>query len=63
MQLADPGLPQRILHGAFHDHVRAVFAQHSDRSRLLRDRRATWLHRLSRQFITRVSMMNLYSRD
>ena len=63
MELADPGLPQRLSHGAFHDHVRAVFAEHSVRSDLLRDRRATWLHQLSRQFVTRVSMMNRYSRD
>ena len=63
MQLAHPIVPQHISHGAFHDHVRAVFADHSVRSLLLRERRATWLHQLSRQFITRVSMMNRYSRD
>ena len=63
MQLAVALLPQRVSHGAFHNHVRAVFAEHSGRSRVLRARRATWLHRLSQRFVAKVSAMNLYSRD
>ena len=54
---------RRVSHGAFHNHVRAVFAQRSPRARLLRARRATWLHRLSQQCLARVGAMNLYSRD
>ena len=32
---------------AFHDFMRAVFAEHSVRARLLRRNRARWLRRLS----------------
>lgn len=63
MQLAVATLPRRPSHGAFHNFVRAVFAERSDRSSVLRKRRATWLHRLSQRFVARVSAMNLYARD
>jgi hypothetical protein len=33
----------RAFSGAFHDYVRAMFAEHSSRRRLLRARRARWL--------------------
>ena len=36
-----------IRRGAFHDYMRAVFAERSVRARLLRENRAGWLHRLS----------------
>jgi hypothetical protein len=39
--------PGRAFSGAFHDYVRGVFADHSARSRLLRARRARWLHGLA----------------
>jgi hypothetical protein len=54
---------RRVSHGAFHNHVRAVFAQRSPRSRLLCARRASWLHQLSQQFVARVIAMNVYARD
>jgi hypothetical protein len=36
----------RRLSGAFHDYVRGVFADQSDRARSLRANRARWLRRL-----------------
>ena len=49
--------------GAFHDYVRAVFAECSVRARLLRAARATWLHRMSRQADLRIRVTNLYARE
>lgn len=49
-------------HSAFHNYVRAVFAASSDRSKVLRKRRAIWLNLLSRQFVERITAMNMYSR-
>jgi hypothetical protein len=37
---------RRAFNGAFHDYVRGVFADQSARKRLLRAKRAQWLHRL-----------------
>lgn len=41
--------PRRECSGAFHDYVRAVFADHSAHSRLLRAARKRWLHRLGQR--------------
>lgn len=49
-------------HRAFHDYVRSVFAASSARAQLLRARRASWLHRLSRLPAVRIRATNLYSR-
>ena len=38
--------PRRPFSGAFHDYVRGVFADHSDRARVLRANRARWLRRI-----------------
>jgi hypothetical protein len=48
---------------AFHDFMRAVFAERSVRARLLRANRASWLHRLSRRPSLTLKATNLYSRD
>ena len=48
---------------AFHEFMRAVFAERSVRARLLRANRASWLHRLSRSSRVTVKATNLYSRD
>ena len=62
MQLAVATLPRRPSQGAFHDYVRAVFAECSDRSKVLRKRRATWLHQLSAQFVERITAIDMYPR-
>lgn len=49
--------------GAFHDYVRAVFAECSVRARLLRAARASWLHRFSRHSDIRIRVTNLYARE
>ena len=49
-------------HSAFHNYVRAVFAASSGRSKLLGKRRAIWLNLLSRQYVERITGMNMYSR-
>ena len=49
--------------GAFHDYVRAVFAECSVRARLLRAARASWLHRMSRHSGIRIRVTNLYARE
>lgn len=54
---------RRALRGAFHDYVRAVFAECSAHARALRVRRATWLHRISRQSTITIRATNLYARD
>jgi hypothetical protein len=51
-----------VRHSAFHSYVRAVFAARSARSKILRKRRAVWLHLLSRRYVERITGMNMYSR-
>ena len=49
--------------GAFHDFMRAVFADRSVRAGLLRVNRASWLHRLSGRPKLTIKATNLYARD
>ena len=42
-------VPRRTLYGAFHDYVRAVFAENSAHHRAVRTRRTRWLQRLGQR--------------